>query len=289
MIVPFAAGGGTDLIARITAQKLTEAWGQPVIVDNRPGAGGIVGTEMGVRAAPDGYTFTLMGSSYTVNPSAYKLAFDPINDITPIAQLSLGPYVVAINPGIPAATLQEFVALAKRDPDKFVYASSGNGSQVHLGTEYLLRTAGIRMIHIPYKGTGPALADTVAGNTHLILGSVATTLQQVKSGRLRALAVTTPKRIAAAADVPTVAESGYPSYEVTNWHGLVGPKGLPPEIVERLNKEVNLALKTDEVKKILASDGLEPAGGTAAEFAVIIRNEVARWREIAKQVGLKVE
>lgn len=289
IVVGFAPGGGTDFIARVIAKKLGEQLNTQVVVENRPGAGSMLGAEIVVKSPPDGYTLLVNGASYTVNPSAYKLSFDAINDITPIAQLSLGPYVVAINPGIPAATLQEFVALAKRDPDKFVYASSGNGSQVHLGTEYLLRTTGIRMIHIPYKGTGPALADTVAGNTHLILGSVATTLQQVKSGRLRALAVTTPKRISAAADVPTVAESGYPSYEVTNWHGLVGPKGLPPEIVERLNKEVNLALKTDEVKKILTSDGLEPAGGTAAEFGVIVRSEVARWRDVARQVGLKVE
>ena len=289
IVVGFAPGGGTDFIARVIAKKLGEQLGTPVLVDNRPGAGSTLGAELVVKSPADGYTLLVNAASYTVNPSVYKLSFDAMNDITPIVQLSRGPYVVAVNPSVPAATLQEFVALAKRDPDKFAYASSGNGSHVHVATEYFLRTAGIRVIHVPYKGTGPALADTVAGNTQLIFGSVATALQHVKSGRLRALAVTTPKRIAAAPDVPTVAEAGFPSYEVTNWHGLVGPKGLPKEIVERLNKEVNEALKSKDVEKILASDGLEPAGGSAAEFIPIIRNEIARWREVAKQVGLKVE
>ena len=289
IVVGFAPGGGTDFIARVVAKKLGEQLGTQVVVDNRPGAGSTLGAELVVKSPPDGYTLLVNAASYTVNPSVYKLSFDAMNDITPIVQLSRGPYVVAIHPGVPANTLQELVVLAKADPTKFAYASSGNGSHVHVATEYFLRMAGLKMIHVPYKGTGPALADTVAGNTQLIFGSVATTLQHVKSGRLRALAMTTPKRIAAAPDVPTVAEAGYPAYEVTNWHGLVGPKGLPPEIVERLNREVNEALKSDEVKKILASDGLEPAGGTTAEFTPIIRNEIARWREVAKQVGLKVE
>jgi tripartite-type tricarboxylate transporter receptor subunit TctC len=186
-------------------------------------------------------------------------------------------------------TLQDLVALAKRDPDKLAYASSGNGSHVHVATEYLLYTAKIKMTHVPYKGTGPALNDTIGGSVQMILGSVATALQYVKSGRLRALAVTTPKRIAAAPDVPTVGESGYPSYEVTNWHGLVGPKGLPKDIVGRLNKETNEALKSKDVEKVLAGDGLEPAGGSAAEFAAIIKNEVARWSQVVKQAGVKVD
>ncbi len=289
IVVGFAPGGGTDFIARVIAKKLGERLGTQVVVDNRPGAGSTLGAELVVKSPPDGYTLLVNAASYTVNPSVYKLSFDAMNDITPIVQLSKGPYVVAVTPSVPANTLQELVALAKADPAKFAYASSGNGSHVHVATEYFLHTAGLKMIHVPYKGTGPALADTVAGNTQLIFGSVATTLQHVKSGRLRALAMTTPRRIAAAPDVPTVAEAGYPTYEVTNWHGLVGPKGLPAEIVERLNREVNEALKSDEVRKILASDGLEPAGGSAAEFAPIIRNEIARWREVAKQVGLKVE
>jgi tripartite-type tricarboxylate transporter receptor subunit TctC len=289
IVVGFAPGGGSDFIARVIAQKLTERLGTQVIVENRPGAGSTLGSEVVVKSPPDGYTLLLTPASYTVNPSVYKLSFDALNDITPIVQLSRGPYVVAVNPSVPAKTLQELVALAKRDPDKLAYASSGNGSHVHVATEYFLYTAGIKITHVPYKGTGPALNDTIAGTTQLIFGSVATALQYVKSGRLRALAVTTPKRIAAAPEVPTVAEAGYPAYEVTNWHGLVGPKGLPKDIVARLNREVNEALKSKEVEKILASDGLEPAGGSAEELGSIIKNEIGRWSQVVKRAGVKAD
>src|SRR6266704_2538876 len=261
IIVGFAPGGGSDFIARVIAQKLTERMGTQVIVENRPGAGSVLGSEFAIKSPADGYTL----------------------------QLSRGPYVVAVHPSVQAKTLQELVALAKRDPDKLAYASSGNGSHVHVATEYFLYTAGIKITHVPYKGTGPALNDTIAGTTQLIFGSVATALQHVKSGRLRALAVTTPKRIPAAADVPTVAEAGYPAYEVTNWHGLVGPKGLSKDIVERLNKEANEALKSKDVEKVLASDGLEHAGGSAGEFTVILKNEVARWGQVVRQAKVKVD
>ncbi|HYU69949.1 MAG TPA: tripartite tricarboxylate transporter substrate binding protein [Burkholderiales bacterium] len=289
IVVGFAPGGGSDFIARVIAQKLTERLGTQVIVENRPGAGSVLGSEFAIKSPADGYTLLLTPASYTVNPSVYKLSFDPIADITSIVQLSRGPYVVAVHPSVPASTLQELVALARREPDKLAYASSGNGSHVHVATEYLLYTAKIKITHVPYKGTGPALNDTIGGSVQMILGSVATALQHVKSGRLRALAVTTPKRISAAPDVPTVGESGYPSYEVTNWHGLVGPKGLPKDIVGRLNREVNEALKSGDVAKVLAGDGLEPAGGSAEEFAAIIKNEVARWGQVVKQAGVKVD
>jgi tripartite-type tricarboxylate transporter receptor subunit TctC len=289
IVVGFAPGGGSDFIARVVANKLTERFGSQVIVENRPGAGSTLGAEYVVRSPADGYTLLLSPASYTVNPSVYKLSFDPLADITPIVQLSRGPYVVAVHPSVQAKTLKELVALAKSQPEKLAYASSGNGSHVHVSTEYFLYTAGTKITHVPYKGTGPALNDTIAGTTQLIFGSVATALQHVKSGRLRALAVTTPKRIAAAPDVPTVAEAGYPSYEVTNWHGLVGPKGLPKDIVARLNREVNESLKSDDVRKILASDGLEPAGGSPEELAAIMKKEIGRWAEVVKRAGVKVD
>src|SRR5258706_2245648 len=282
-------GGGSVFIAGVIAKKLTERLGTQVIVDNRPGAGSVLGSEYAIKSPADGYTLLLTPASYTVNPSVYKLSFDPIADITPIVQLARGPYVVAVHPSVPAKTLQELVALAKKDPDKLTYASSGNGSHVHVATEYLLYTAKIKITHVPYKGTGPAPNDTIGGSVQLILGRVPTALQHVKSGRLRALAVTTPRRIAAAPDVPTVGESGYPSYEVTNWHGLVGPKGLSKSIVERLNKEANEALKSKEAEKVLAGDGLEPAGGSPEEFAAIIRNEVAHWSQVVQRAGVKVD
>jgi tripartite-type tricarboxylate transporter receptor subunit TctC len=289
IVVGFAPGGGSDFIARLIAQKLTERLGQQVVVENRPGAGSMLAAEIVVKAPPDGYTILLSAASYTVNPSLYKLTFDPLNDITPIVQLSKGPYVIAVHPSVPAQTLQELVALAMREPGKLAYASSGNGSHVHAATEFFLETAKIRMLHVPYKGTGPALNDTIAGNAQVILGSVATALQHVKSGRLRALAVTTSKRIAAAPDVPTVAESGFPSYEVTNWHGLVGPKGVPREVVERLNREVNEALTSPDAVKLLAADGLEPAGGSPQTLGAIMKEEIARWARVVRQAGLKLE
>jgi tripartite-type tricarboxylate transporter receptor subunit TctC len=289
VIVPFAPGGGSDFTGRLVAQKLTERLGNSFIVDNRPGAGGNLGAEMALKAPADGYTLLIISASYTVNPSVYKLSFDPINDVTPIIQISGGPYVVAVHPSVPANSLAEFVALAKKQPEKLAYGSSGNGSVMHVSTQYFLETAGIKVLHVPYKGTGPALQDTIGGQVQLVFGAIPTTLPHVKAGRLKALAVTTAKRVVAAPDLPTVAESGYPCYEVTNWHGLVGPKGLPKEIVERLNREINELIKSEDMKKVLASDGLEPAGGTPAQFAEILKNEAARWAKVVKQAGIKVE
>ena len=289
IVVGFAPGGGSDFAARVVAQQLTERMKNQFIVENRPGAGSLLGAEFAIKSAPDGYTLLLTPASYTVNPSVYKLSFDPLNDITPIAQISKGPYIVAVHPSVPANTLKELVAYAKANPGKLSYASSGNGAHIHVATEYFLYTAGINILHVPYKGTGPALNDTIGGNVQMIFGSVATALQHVKSGRLRPLAVTTPKRIAAAPDVPTVAESGYPGWEVTNWHGLVGPKGLPKDIVQRLNKEVNVAVHSSEMVKVLSGDGLEPAGGTPEELAALLKAEVARWAEVVKRAKIKVD
>ncbi len=289
IIVPFAPGGGSDFTARLIAQKLSERLGQTFLVENRPGAGGNLGAELAVRAPADGYTLLVISASYTVNPSVYKLSFDPVNDITPILQISGGPYVVAVHPSVPATTLAEFVALAGKEPGKLAYGSAGNGSIMHVSTQYLLDVAKIKVLHIPYKGTGPALQDTIGGQVQLVLGAVPTTLPHVKAGRLRALAVTTAKRIPAAPELPTVAESGYPGYEVTNWHGLVAPKGVPREIVEKLNREVNEIVRGDEMRKGLAADGLEPAGGSPERFVEVLRNETARWGKVVQQSGIKIE
>ena len=289
IIVPFAPGGGSDLAGRLVAAKLSERLGTQFIVENRPGAGSNLGAEIAVKSPPDGYTLLLISASYTVNPSVYKLTFDPLNDITPIIQISGGPYVVAVHPSVPANTLAEFVALVKKQPDKYAYGTSGSGSIMHVASEYFLDAAKIKVLHIPYKGTGPAVADTIGGQVQLVFGAVPVTLPHVKAGRLRALAVTTDKRIAAAPDLPTVAESGYPGYEVTNWHGLVGPKGLPRDIVERLNREIGEVVKGEEMKKNLAADGLEPAGGSPARFGEILKNEMVRWAKVVRQAGIKVD
>jgi len=289
IIVPFAPGGGSDLAGRLMAAKLSERMGTQFIVENRPGAGSNLGAEIAVKAPPDGYTLLLISASYTVNPSVYKLTFDPINDITPIIQISGGPYVVAIHPSVPASNLKEFVEYARKQPEKLAYGSSGSGSIMHVASEYFLDAAKIKVLHIPYKGTGPAVADTIGGQVQLVFGAVPVTLPHVKAGRLRALAVTTDKRIAAAPDLPTVAESGYPGYEVTNWHGLVGPKGLPRDIVARLNREIGEVVKGEEMKKNLAADGLEPAGGSPERFGQILKNEMARWAKVVQQAGIKVD
>jgi len=289
IIAPFAPGGGTDFIARLIAQKLTERLGQQVIVENKPGAGGNLGAEFAVKSAPDGYTLLLVAGSYTVNPSLYKLSFDPVNDITPIVQLSQGPFVVAVHPSVPANNLQELIELARRQPDKLSYASAGSGSITHLASELFLDMAKIKIVHIPYKGTGPALNDTIAGSTQLIFGSVSTTLQFIKSGRLRGLAVTTPRRISALPDLPTVAEAGVPGYEVVLWHGLVAPKGVPRPIVDRLNREANEVLKAKEMEDLLATDGVAPAGGTSEQFRAVIKADIERWRGVVKQANIKVD
>ena len=289
IIAPFAPGGGTDFIARLIAQKLTERLGQQVIVENKPGAGGNLGAEFAVKSAPDGYTLLLVAGSYTVNPSLYKLSFDPVNDITPIVQLSQGPFVVAVHPSVPANNLKELIELARRQPDKLSYASAGSGSITHLASELFLDMAKIKIVHIPYKGTGPALNDTIAGSTQLIFGSVSTTLQFIKSGRLRGLAVTTPRRISALPDLPTVAEAGVPGYEVVLWHGLVAPKGVPRPIVDRLNREANEVLKAKDMGDLLATDGVAPAGGTPGQFRAVIKADIGRWRGVVKQANIKVD
>jgi len=289
IIVPFAPGGGSDFIGRFIAQKLTERLGQQFIVDNRPGAGGNLGAELALKSPPDGYTLLLIAGSYTVNPSLYKLPFDSGSDISPIIQVSQGPFVVAVHPSVPAKTLKEFIDLAKKQPDKFSYASAGQGSVTHLATELFLDMAKIKVVHVPYKGTGPALNDSIAGNVQLIFGSVSTTLQHIKSGRLRGLAVTTSKRISAVPELPTVAEAGVPGYDVILWHGLVGPKGIPKAIVDRLNGEAAQILKSKAMEDLLAADGVTPAGGTPEQFQALIKSDIERWRKVVERAGIKVE
>ena len=287
LIVPFAPGGGTDLIARVAAHKLTESFKQQFIVDNRPGAGGTLGAELGVKSPPDGYTLTVIAGSYGVNPALYKLSFDPVNDITAIIQLSQGPFLVVVHPSLPIKTAKDLIALSKSKAGGLSYASSGQGSIVHLATEHFLAMAGAKAVHVPYRGTGPAITDTMAGNTQFLFGSIAATLPQVKNGRLRAIAVTTSKRIPALPDVPTVSESGVKGYDVINWHGLIGPKGLPQALVERINGELNKAIKGKDMEERLAADGVSPAGGPPSQLIDLIKRDIERWTKVVKQAGVK--
>ena len=289
LIVGFAPGGGSDLIARLVAAKLGPVLGQTVIVENKPGAGGNLASELALKSPADGYTLFLSAASYTVNPSFYKLPFDSGNDMTPIALLARGPFIIAATKNFPANTLQELVTLAKASPGKYSFATSGQGSITQMATEYFNETAVINLLHIPYKGTSPALTDTVAGHTDIIFGTVASTLPLVGTGQLKALAVTTPKRLAALPNVPTVMESGYSTYEVTNWHGIIAPKGVPVAIQDKLNKAINQVLQDPEMEKTLTSDGLTAAAISPEAFGVLLRSEIARWGALAKSRGLSIK
>jgi tripartite-type tricarboxylate transporter receptor subunit TctC len=289
VIVPFAPGGGSDFIARFMAQKLSESLGKPFVVENKPGAGGNLGIEQGVRAAADGYTLMLIASSYTVNPAIYKLNFDPVSDITAIIKFSQGPLLVLVNPSLGVNTLQDLIALAKKEPGDLMFASSGQGSILHAATELFNLKAGIKMTHVPYRGTGPALTDTLAGQTKVFFSSAATALQHVQSGKLKALAVTSAKRVAALPDVPTVAEAGVPDYAVELWHGFIGPKGMARPIVDKINKAANETLKLKETAEKLANDGVAPAGGTPDEFMATIRSEIELWKKLAADGVIKAE
>jgi tripartite-type tricarboxylate transporter receptor subunit TctC len=289
IVVPFAPGGGSDFIARFMAKRLSDALGQQFIVDNRPGAGGIIGIEQGIKAPPDGYTLTVIASSYTVNPAVYPLKFDPVADITPIVQMSQGPLLVVVNPAFKAQSLKELIAMAKAKPGSVNFASAGQGSVIHMATELFGTMAGIKMNHVPYKGTGPALTDTIAGQTDVFFSSTATALPHVKAGKLRALAVTTAKRIPAEPAVPTVMEAGVPGYEVVLWHGLIGPKGMPKPIVDKLNAEVGKILKLQDANEQLQADGVAPAGGSPEQFRQTIAKEIAVWKKVAKDANVKVE
>ena len=289
IVVPFAPGGGSDFIARFMAQKLTAGLGQQVIVENKPGAGGMLGITQGVQSPADGYTLTLIASSYTVNPSIYKFTFDPVADITPIVQLSQGPLLIVVRPSLAVKSTQDLIALAKAKPGQVNFASSGQGSVIHMATELFQSMAGVKMNHIPYKGTGPALTDTIGGQTDVFFSSTATAVPHVQSGKLRAVAVTSMKRIPALPNVPTVNESGVKGYDVILWHGLIGPKGLPKPIVDRINAEANKALKVKETADQLQNDGVAPAGGTPAQFLAQIKKEIGVWRKVAADAGVKAE
>ena len=286
IIVAFPPGAVTDTTARLIAPRLTAALGQPVIVENKPGASGIIGTEAALRAPPDGYTLTMLSSAYATAPALHRLNFDPIGDVTPIIQISRQPFLVTVTPSLPVKNVQELVALAKASPGKLNFASAGQGSPSHLAAELFATRAGIKMNHVPYKGGGQVVTDTISGQTDLFFSPLPTALPHVKAGKLRAIAVASRERTAAAPDIPTVAESGL-DYEVALWVGLAGPKGLPRPIVERINSEVTMAMKSGETGERLQAVGLSPAGGTPEQFLATIKKEIELWREVAREAGLQ--
>ena len=288
IIVPFPPGGGSDYIARLIAPPLTKVFGQQFIVDNRGGAGSTLGTEVAFKSPADGYTLLLISGSFTTSPSLYKnLKYDALNDMVPVIQTEDGPYVITVHPSLPVKTVKQLVALAKAKPGTINYASTGQGGITHLATELFAMRTGIKITHIPYKGTGPAVIDTVSGQTQMMVAAAAASVPHVKSKRLYPLAVSFPKRVAALPDVPTVMESGY-KYQVNNWHGVVAPRGVPKPIIDRLNAEINKIVKAPDFAARIASEGLEPAGGTPEEFLTLIKREIAEWAEGIKQAKITI-
>jgi len=286
----FAPGGGNDVICRLVAQQLTERLKQQVIVENRVGANGIVGSEVAARSAPDGYTFTLIPSGHTVNASMYKkLPFDSIRDFTPITLVGSGPLVLAVHPSLPAKNVKELIALAKARPGQLTYVSSGVGASGHLAGAMFDSMTGTQMVHVPYKGMSLAVSDLMGGQVSMTFGTSLSVIPHVRTGRLRALATTGAQRSPALPDLPTIAESGLPGYEASLWYGFVGPARMPPEIVQRLNTEIAAILAQPDTREKLASQGVDARSTTPDEFARILTADVARWAKVVQKLGLQAE
>lgn len=290
IVVPQSAGGLTDLTARLIGPRLAERLGQPVIIDNRPGAGSMVGTDLVAKANPDGHTLLVVPSSITIIPSIYKqVPFDPVRDFAPITTLTSYPNLIVVHPSVAATSIRELIALAKAKPGMLNYASGGAGTPTQLGPELLKSMAGIDMVHVPYSGGGPAIAALLGAQVQLYFGPIATVLQLVKGGKLRALAVTSVRRSAVAPDVPTVAESGLPGFEQTTWNALLAPLRTPPDVVARLFNEIDAILKMPAIRERFAAEGVETGGIASAQLAAIIRTEIPKWAKVIRDAGIKPE
>jgi len=279
-----------DILARTVGQKLSERWGQPVIVDNRPGASGNIGTDMVVKAAPDGYTLLITANTLVMTVSLYRnVPYDPIRDLAPIEKMAVGTMALTLNPAVPAHTLKEFVAYAKANPGKLAYGSPGIGTPQHLATELFKLTAGIDMLHVPYKGSAGAITGLLSGDVAMMSNALHAVLPQVKAGKINAIAVGGPKRSRAAPEIPTFAESGYPDFDVDFWYGLLAPAATPREIIAKLNQDVAEILNTPEMREVLTNQGLEPVTGTPEEFGALMRTDLARWASVIKTAGIAGE
>lgn len=290
IVVPFPPGGATDAAARLVAVKMSEHWGQPVVVDNRAGAGGNVGSDLVAKSAPDGYTLVMgVTGSHAINTSLYsKMPYDPVSDFVAISQVAVVPNVLVVHPSVPARNLAELVALAKKEPGKLDYASLGNGTAAHLGMEMLKADAGIDITHVPYKGSAPAVGDLLAGQVQMMVDGLPSALPHVKAGKLRAIALTSLHRAPALPDLPTIAET-YPGFYADAWSGLFAPKGTPQPVVDKLSAEVQRILKLPDVREKLAALGAEPVGSTQAEFTAHVKREIDKWAKVVKASGAKVD
>lgn len=290
LIVPQSAGGSTDLVARPLAQRLSETLGQQFVVDNRPGAGSTIGTDLVAKATPDGHTLLAVAASFTMSPALYKkLPFDPVRDFSPITLLSALPNLLVVHPALPAASLKELVALAKARPGQINHGSSGVATGTHMSMELLKHMTGMNMVHVPYKGGAPSVTALLANEVQVNFATISTALPHVKTGRLRALAVSTAKRSPAAPDVPTIEEAGVPGYDYSSWIGLLAPARTPQPAVKKLHGESARIVHTPEIRKVLAHEGSEPVGNTPEAFSELIRNEVARWKRVAQSANIKAD
>ena len=291
MISPFAAGGSTDTLARVIGQRMTETWGQPVVVENRPGAGGQLAADFLAKAPPEGYVLLLTSvSAHAIGPAmSSKLPYDPIRDFAAISQVASGQNVLIVHPSLPAKSVRDLIALAKARPGQITFSSGGAGTTTHLGAELFKTMTGTDMLHVPYKGGAPASLAVVTGEVSLLFASIATALPQVKSGRVRVLAVTGAQRAGALPDVPTVSEAGIPGYEMNTWYGVLAPAATPPDIVNKLGTEIVRIVKLPPVRERLGHEGLDPAGTLPQEFAAYIKAEVAKWAKVARTAGIKID
>jgi tripartite-type tricarboxylate transporter receptor subunit TctC len=290
LVVPSSPGGGTDITARLLAPKLTERLGQQVVVENRAGAGTMIGTEVVAKAAPDGYTLLMGLSTLAINPAMYKkVPFDPVRDFAPISQVITAPNMLVVHPSVPARTVKELITFARARPGQLNYASAGHGTNPHLSMELFLSMTGTRMVHVPYKGLGPGIVDLLAGHVTVATATMLTGLPHVKSGRLRLLGTTGNKRAAVLPDAPTVAEAGVAGYEASQWYGVLAPAQTPKEIVTRLHAEIVRILQAPDMKQKLAADGTDPVGSSPDEFARYIKSELAKWGKVARDAGIQPE
>ena len=290
MIVPFETGSTTDTLARIVGRRLTDIWAQPVVVDNRVGAGGNVDTDIVAKAAPDGYTLLMAAGSHAINPSLYrKLPYDMLTDFSPITLVATAPQILIMNPSVQASTVKEFIALAKSRPGELNYASGGSGSPSHLTVELFKSMAGIDIVHVPYKGGGPVLTALLSGDVQLYAGNIRAMMSLARAGRLKALAVTSAKRSSAASEVPTVAESGLPGFNVTAWWGLLAPARTAKPIVDKLQREVAGMLNANELRERLAADAIDTVGSNPDQFDTFIRKELVTWAKVVKASGARVD
>ena len=289
LIVPFPPGGSNDIVGRVIGQRLSERLGKPVVIDNRGGAGGTIGTEIAVRSQPDGYTLLIVSVAYAYNPSIYKLPYDPLKAIAPVAILGTGPNAMAVHPSVPARSVKELMALAKAKPGQLNYATAGIGSFQHMSSEMFRIMSGLDIVHIPYKGGGPAMLAVIGGQAQITIGSLLQTLPHIRSGKLRPLGTGGAKRNAALPDVPTIAEAGVPGYEANNWWGIVAPAGVPQAIVKRVNGEIAAILALPETQKWFLSEGGEAVSKTPDGFRQWIVSEMGKWGKVVKQAGIKAE